>query len=528
VRYAPAVASVVLFAALLLAGCRKPPAAAESDIAAAEPVAVEVATAETRPVETTILAQGTLTAGQGASARIAASVPGRLLTVTVREGDRVSAGQVVATIDNRPQAAAVGSANAAAAAAEQQAHSADIGAGAAAVDQANAVRLAQLAVSSATLDRENSLQAARSSLQAAETDLQKTKAGARPQEIAQADQAVKQAQASRDRAATEVERVKFLYDKGIDSKRQLDDAQTALTVADSTLEGARQQASLVRAGARPEDLRAADIRVQQARQAVAQAQSSGDAKVAQAAAALRQAREAALQVAVKRQDARALHQLAEAKRADLAAARSTAAFAEVRAPFSGIVTKRNMNPGDMADTTTQILEIAERGALNLVASVPAEDGLEIRAGMGAHISAADVPNRTFTGRVLNVGQVDPTTNLLAVRLSVSDARGALRSGTFASADIIVRTDPRAVVVPKQAIVSKEGKSVLFLVGADNVAHQVEIAAGTERDGMVEVLKGVTAGTKVIRLGQYEIADGAKVKPVQPQAAGATAERPAAE
>jgi HlyD family secretion protein len=510
----------------LQAGCGKKADATAEDKKPDE-VAVEMAMVETRRMETTVTAQGTLTAGQGASARIASSAPGRLLTVTVKEGDPVSPGQILATIDNRPQQAQSKSALAAAVASESQARSADLAAGAAAVDQSNAVHLAQLAVQSAQLDRDGSVQTAQSSLQAAQTDYQKTKAGARPQEIAQADLAVNTAKATRDRASTELERVRFLVDKGIDAKRQLDDAQTALSVADSALESARQQASLVRSGARAEDLRAAEIRVQQAQQAVAQAKTSGDARVTQARAALRQAQQSALQVAVKQQDARAQHELAAQKRADLAAAQSTAAYAEIRSPLRGVVTRRLLNPGDNADITVPILEVAEVKALDLIANVTAADGLQVRTGMPAHITASDVPNRIFAGTVLNVGQVDPQTNLLSVRLSVSNARGALRSGTFADAEIVVRTNPRAVVVPKQAIVSREGKPVVFVVGLDNIARQKEVVTGSERDGLVEIVKGMPADEKVIRLGQYEIADGARVRSAdRKEAANADGEKAA--
>ena len=179
-----------------------------------------------------------------------------------------------------------------------------------------------------------------------------------------------------------------------------------------------------------------------------------------------------------------------------------------------------MNPGDTADITTPILEIAEVRALNMLASMTAEDGMQVRTGMPAHITAPDVPNRVFAGTVLNVGQVDPQTNLLSVRLSVSNARGALRTGTFAAAEIVVRTNPRAFAVPKQAIVTKEGKSVVFVVVRDNVAHQKEVVVGAEHDGVVEILKGIAPTDVVIRLGQYEIADGAKVKPIEHKDAAA--------
>jgi len=66
-------------------------------------------------------------------------------------------------------------------------------------------------------------------------------------------------------------------------------------------------------------------------------------------------------------------------------------------------------------------------------------------------------------------------------------------------------------VPKQAVLTKDGKSVVFVVDADSTAHQHEVSVGAEQAGQTEILKGISAGDHVIRLGQYELADGAKVK-----------------
>jgi len=500
----------LILAALLLAGCGKGGGEEAKSDASPNQVTVEMVTAVVRPMETTLMAQGTLAPGAGASARVAAVVPGRLVSVRVREGDRVIVGQTLATLENRPQQAQTSSAAAALTASEAQAQQAELAARAAATDQANAVHLARLALDAARLDRDNTIAQARTALDAAETDLRKTRAGARPQEIAQAEQTVNQDKATRDRAETELERVRLLYEKGIDSKRQLDDAQTALAVADAALESARQQADLVRAGARAEDLRAAELRVRQAREALAQAQTSGDAKVRQAQAALRQAEQSALQVAAKQQEARAMRETAAQKRADLAAAQATAGYAELRAPLSGIVTRRALNPGDMADPATPVLEITNVRSLDLLASLPAEDGMAVRVGMPVHVTTTDLPGRTFAGRVLSVGQIDPQTNLLTVRIGVVNAGERLKVGAFATAQIVLRTNPRAVVVPKQALITKEGKPVVFVVRADNVAHQKEVVVGAEQGDQVEIVRGVAAGERVIRLGQYELTDGAKV------------------
>jgi RND family efflux transporter MFP subunit len=516
----------ILFAALggSLAGCRRgsdPAAGADKPEAKPEtkPVTVEVATAVTRPIESTVSAQGTLAPAQGATAHVAAVVAARLLDVRVREGDQVRAGEVLAVLDSRPQEAAARSAAAALTAAQDQARQASLDASAAATDQHNATRQAYLALHAAILDRDTSVRQAKIARSSAETDLLKLKNGARKQEIDQADLTVRQDQATRDRAQTELKRIQYLFGEGIAAQRQLDDARTALDVANATLESAQAQDSLVHAGTRQEDLQSAQLRVDQAREALSQAQTSGDAKVAQAQAALRQAQQGAFAVAARRQAAQAAEDNARQKQSDLEAARAVAGYADLRSPLTGIVTRRALNPGDMADPATPVLEVTDVRTLNLIANLPAEDGARVRHGMAVRVTAAEMPGRSFIGRVVSVGQVDPQTNLLAVRISVANPAGMLKVGTFATADVILHTAPDAVVVPKQAVLTRDGKSVVFVVGHDNVAHLKEVTLGAEQGSDVQILLGVKPGDSVIRLGQYELDDGAKVNPQKPDAKG---------
>ena len=384
---------------LLFPGCKKKAADAGGDDAGpAAPVAVEVMTAKTQTIDATVSGQGTLTPGQGATARVAASVAGRLLKVNVREGDRVSAGQIVAVVDNRPQQAQTQSAGFALTTSEAQARQSELTATAAASDQREAVKAAQAALDAAKVDRANSVQAAATALKSAQTDEARIKAGARPQEIAQAASAVAQANATRNRAQTERDRVQFLFDKGIAPKRQLDDAETALAVAESALTASQQAESLTRAGARTEEIRAAELRTQSAREAETAAETGGAAKIRQAEAALEQARKTALTVAARRQDALAAQRGVAQKRADFDAARATAGYAEVRAPLDGVVSRRLLNPGDAADTTTPILEITNPAAVNLLANFAAEDGRQIRPGMSAKIRPPTRRKLRFPGR----------------------------------------------------------------------------------------------------------------------------------
>lgn len=500
------------------AGCGKA-AEEKADSDGTPPVVVEMATSTSKAVEITVTAQGTLSPAQGASVRVSSPIAGRLTEIKVREGDRVTQNQLLAIVDNRPQQAAARSARVAVTVANVQAKSANLAAQAAAIDQSGAVRTATLALDAATIDKNAQVRLAQNSLDSAQTDLARLKAGARPQEIAQAQQAVTQAEATRARAQTELERVQFLFDKGIAARRQLDDASTSVAVTNSALTSAREALSLITAGARKEEIRSAELRVEAARETLAQAQKSGDARIAQASAALKQAEQSRLQVAVKQEDAKAMRDMSAQKQADLAAAQATVAIGELRAPIEGTVTKRTANPGDIADPATPFLEISNPNGLNLIANLPAEDGLKIRAGMGAHITSTEVPDKTFAGRVLSIGQVDPTTNLLSVRLVVANPDKSLRSGAFATAAIVLQQIPQALVVPKSAVVTQDEKQVIFTVDKEGVAHAHKITTGPEIDGgkQIAILTGLNSDSPVVVTGNYELTDGAKTKPAEAKA-----------
>lgn len=502
---------------IMLAGCSKNEAAkadagapADKKDEATPAVAVTLATATTQAMEETVSAQGTLAPAEGASTKVAAVTAGRLVTVLVKEGQTVQAGQVVATLDDRVSQAQERGAEAALRTSQAQVRQADLATEATRSDQEASVRTARLALTAAKTERDNAIQSARTALELARTDNARLVAGARPQEVAQAEDTLKQAKATRDRATAEVDRVVFLFEKGVVANRQVEDARTALAVAEAAVDTAQQQLTLVQEGARAEERQASLLRVRQAEEALALAKSSGDARVAQAEAALHQAEQAALQIAVKQQEAQAQRAAVAQKQADVAAARTSAGYAVLRAPISGTVTRRALNPGDQADPATPILEIADTHNLDLVASVPGTAEAALRVGMPAQITLAAGGGSEFTGQVRSIGQVDPQTNLLTVRIVVTDPERHLKAGAFATAKIVVRREPKAVVIPKAAVLSREDKTIVFVVGADNVAHEHPVITGVETDTLVEIRRGIKSGERVVRLGNFEITDGTHV------------------
>ncbi|MBC8139669.1 MAG: hypothetical protein H8F28_27630, partial [Fibrella sp.] len=139
----------------------------------------------------------------------------------------------------------------------------------------------------------------------------------------------------------------------------------------------------------------------------------------------------------------------------------------------------------------------------------------VNTGMQAHVVLTDAPDAMpVEARVSSVGVIDPQTNLLSVRVRVPNPRSTVKSGAFATARIVVRSVKQAVTVPTEALITRDGKSVLFVV-KNNQAKLVPVTVGVEQDKVATVAGGIHSGDVVIRLGQYELEDGAKVKVATP-------------
>lgn len=477
---------LVLLAAFIF-GCGKPAEKKEEADAAPPTVAVELATVDARDVHDTLSVDGTFVLPQGASSRLAPPIAGRLTEVDVEEGDPVSAGQLLARIDTSVLIAQSQSAAAGAAAAQATAEGSGLALRAARADQAASVRAARLALDVATAD-------GKASVDQAAVELQRLRAGARPQEIAQAQQAVEGARIARDKARLDAERDARLLKEGLVAGSQADASAAALRTTESALRSAGSALDLVRAGTRPEDLRASELRLASARELAAR-------KVDQARAALTQARAGALSVDAKAREAAAARLAAGQKTADARAAAAGVGAGEIRSPIAGTVVRRFLNPGDVADTTTPVLIVAaSRPSIDFVGSVSPSEARRVAVGMV--VLAGD-----SRGTIASVGEADPATGLVPIRAYLA-AKG--RAGGFVTVRIILATRRGVATVPKGAVLEREGKDSVF-VAKDGTAHLTEVELGPEGNGRVAILKGVVKGQQVVVLGGNELSDGAKVE-----------------
>jgi membrane fusion protein (multidrug efflux system) len=188
--------------------------------------------------------------------------------------------------------------------------------------------------------------------------------------------------------------------------------------------------------------------------------------------------------------------------------------AEVHAPIAGTVLKRFASVGEQVDGTAAqpLVEVAERGEVELFANVPAPYLARFRAGEALEVVSDAVPGKTFHGHVTAVSpSVDPTTNVGLVRVRLANEGGLLRLGMFLNAQVPLETHAKALIVPPQAIYKdQEGQVHVYRVEGD-AATAVPVKLGIETADRDEIISGVNEGDTIILTGGYGLGDKTKIK-----------------
>lgn len=213
-------------------------------------------------------------------------------------------------------------------------------------------------------------------------------------------------------------------------------------------------------------------------------------------------------------------QLADAQ-ARLTQAQKLLSKTQVRAPFAGIVSERQVSAGDVVQPGGEMVTIVDPSSMRLEGSVPSEALGSVQTGAPVEFTVSGYPGRVFTGRVERVNPVvDPATRQVRVYVAIPNAAGALVGGLFAEGR--VATESRTALLAPASAVDDRGvtPTVLRLKGgrAESVAVQVGLRdAATER---VELKSGVSQGDTVLIGTAQGITTGTKVKVSEP------ADRPA--
>ena len=139
-------------------------------------------------------------------------------------------------------------------------------------------------------------------------------------------------------------------------------------------------------------------------------------------------------------------------------------YAQIRAPYAGIVTERNVNRGDFvqpasAMTGKPLLTVAHADTVRIFVDVPEMDSPWVEAGRKGYVNVQALPERPMEGKVTRTSWVLNANRTLHTELDIPNPGGDLRPGMYATAHIVLQESPDALVVPLSAVV-REGARTL--------------------------------------------------------------------
>ena len=183
---------------------------------------------------------------------------------------------------------------------------------------------------------------------------------------------------------------------------------------------------------------------------------------------------------------------------------------EVRAPIAGEVQKRLVSTGEAAKEMTPLLILVRTQTLKLGGEVPERFAKDVRTGQTVRVTTDATQARQFPGRVARIApSVNPETRSFAIEALIPNPDGALKAGTFAKAEVLVRKDAGIPFIPEDAVVNFAGITKVFVVADGRVAER-SVRLGARQDGMVEVLEGVKLGEQVAASNLGQLSQGQPV------------------
>lgn len=195
---------------------------------------------------------------------------------------------------------------------------------------------------------------------------------------------------------------------------------------------------------------------------------------------------------------------------------------QIRAPFDGVVGLRQVSAGDYVKSGDALVDLVRMDPIEVDLRAPEVVLSSLALGQAINLGVDSFPDKVFTGTVVAIAPtVDLAGRSVLLRARLANSDGKLRPGMSARVQIVLGTNPNALMVPEQAIWPNGDEKMVYVV-KDGVAKLVPVTLGVRQPGLVEVVTGLKAGDEVITAGQLKLFDGAKVMTAAPKPSGSAA------
>ncbi|HZP92104.1 MAG TPA: efflux RND transporter periplasmic adaptor subunit [Burkholderiales bacterium] len=218
----------------------------------------------------------------------------------------------------------------------------------------------------------------------------------------------------------------------------------------------------------------------------------------------------------------------DAKKAALAAAKFNVArleklqsFKRIYAPFTGVITARNIDVGALIDAGSgggpgkELFHLSSTDRLRVYVNVPQAYSREAVPGVAAELTLAEFPGRRFAGKLVRTAQaIDAVSRTLLAEVAVDNPTGELLPGAYAEVHLKLSAGKPALVVPVNTLLFRAEGMQVAVVKPDQTVALTKVQLGRDFGTSVEVVSGLDAGAEVVVNPTDSISDGARVRVVK--------------
>jgi RND family efflux transporter MFP subunit len=189
-------------------------------------------------------------------------------------------------------------------------------------------------------------------------------------------------------------------------------------------------------------------------------------------------------------------------------------YCNIRAPFSGYITKRFLDEGSLVSqgTANSIFTLSDISKLKIIVNVLEKDIPKLDEVSEVKVTTDAYPDEVFTARYRKMAQaVDINTRTMPVQVDIDNTSRILKPGMFAKVELLLETHQGSLIIPEQCIRKDDKGEFVFVVSDDNTALKKYVVSGLNSANKTEIISGINESDKVVSVGQELIQENSKVK-----------------
>ncbi|HEY8048410.1 MAG TPA: efflux RND transporter periplasmic adaptor subunit [Ramlibacter sp.] len=191
--------------------------------------------------------------------------------------------------------------------------------------------------------------------------------------------------------------------------------------------------------------------------------------------------------------------------------RQLESFKRVVAPFAGVITKRNVDIGDLIDSNKPLFLLSQTDPLRVYVNVPQSYAHLVKPGQSAIVTQTELRGRTFKGQVVRTASaIDASTRTMQAEINLPNHDGALLPGAFVNVELVAAPSG-TLTVPANALLFRSKGTFVARVDGSGIVHLLPVRVGRNYGETVEVLDGLEGSESLVLNPADSIAEGDKVQ-----------------